>query len=225
MDPISHPEPLTERVATVIRGAILAGTLTPGERLSVPELARRLGVSRTPAREALLILEREGLVANRPRLGAEVLRASDTGFGELVDMREALDGMAARLAAERMTDAERKELQALLKADDKAMRASEFDRHVELDLEFHARLRDGARNGRLARALLDIERQIQLHMRAIGNAPGLAKAVMRDHGAIVDAIVARNPDAAEKAARAHVNRMRRFTVSLAELRERTTEAA
>lgn len=215
MDPIAPVEPLTERVARTLREAIVDGKLTPGERLSVPELARRLGVSRTPAREALLLLEREGLVANRPRLGAEVLRASDTGFGELVDIREALDGMVARLAAERMTDSEHEELQALLKAHDKVLRNSDLDNHIAFDLEFHGLLRDGARNGRLAKALLDIERQIQLHMRVVGNAPGLAKAVMHDHGAIVDAIVARNPDAAEKAARAHVHRMRKFSASLA----------
>lgn len=225
MDPLAPTELLTERVAKVIRDSILSGKLTPGERLSVPELARRLGVSRTPAREALLILEREGLVANRPRLGAEVLRASDTGYGELIDMREALDGMVARLAAERMTDAERKELQALLKAHAKALRAADFDRHIELDLEFHGLLRDAARNGRLARALLDIERQIQLHMRAVGHAPGMEKAVMHDHGAIAAAVVAGDSDGAEKAARAHVNRMRQFSVSLAELGERASKAA
>jgi len=214
MDPIAHPEPLTERVASAIRDAIAKGSLAPGERLSVPELARRLGVSRTPAREALLILEREGLVANRPRLGAQVLPISGSGYGELVEMREALDGMAARLAATRMTAEQRKRLQTVLKAHEAALRDSDMERHIALDLEFHGLLRDGARNQRLAKALLDIERQIHLHIRASTKQPWFsAKVVLRDHGAIVKAVCAGDGDAAEAAARAHVQRMRDFPLA------------
>ncbi len=215
MDPIAHSEPLTERVANAIREAIAKGAFSPGEHLSVPELARRLGVSRTPTREALLILEREGLVANRPRLGAEVLRVSGSGYEELIDMREALDGMAARLAAKRITAEQRSALQELLKAHESALRDSDMERHIELDLEFHGLLRDAACNQRLAKALLDIERQIHLHIRASTQEPWFsAKVVVRDHGAIAAAVCAGDADAAETAARAHVQRMREFSVAL-----------
>jgi len=73
---LERSEPLTERVAETIRRAILAGQLPPGTRLSVPKIARQLGVSRTPAREALLVLERDGLIGMRSSNGMEVLSAT-----------------------------------------------------------------------------------------------------------------------------------------------------
>src|SRR5258708_22450111 len=106
-------EPLTERVTAIIRQAILSGKFAPGTRLSVPELARQLGVSRTPAREALLILESEGLLATRSGLGLEVLIGDHDNLIEILELREAMEGLAARLAAERMSESERQKLSEL----------------------------------------------------------------------------------------------------------------
>ncbi len=207
--------PLAEQVADILRSAILSGSLPPGERLSVPDVARRLGVSRTPAREAMLILQRDGLIATRPRLGAAVVNYGDAELAEMLDLREALDGMAARLAAERMTTDEKRALANLLKVHNAALAASDIDRHVELDLEFHRHLRDGAHNSRLHNALLDLERQCHVLMSSTSRAPGFAgRAVMHDHRAIAKAIQIGDADCAEAAARAHVRRIRHFCAQL-----------
>ena len=107
LTPVLNPATLVEQVVESLRKAIVTGTLPPGHRLSVPEIARRLGVSHTPAREAMLVLERDGLIANRPRFGAEVVRYGDADLNEMLDLREALDGMAARRAAERMSSTDK----------------------------------------------------------------------------------------------------------------------
>jgi DNA-binding GntR family transcriptional regulator len=217
LDPLAAAAPLAEQVADALRAAIFSGRLSPGERLSVPDVARQLGVSRTPAREAMLILERDGLIATRPRLGAAVVSYGDAELAEMLDLREALDGMAARLAAERMTTGEKRALEKLLDNHNEALAVSDVDRHIELDLEFHRHLRDGAHNRRLHRALLDLERQCHVLMNSTSKAPGFAgRAVMHDHRAIVQAILTGDADGAEHAARAHVRRIRHFCAQLAD---------
>lgn len=216
LNPIAPALPLAEQVANALRAAILTGHLPPGERLSVPEVARRMAVSRTPAREAMLILEREGLIVTRPRLGAVVAQGSNTDLADMLDIREALDGMAARLAATRMGPDEKHALALLLEEHDSALEAEDIERHIQLDLEFHRRLGAYSGNQRLGKALIDLERQIQLLMNTTSTAPGfVGRAVMRDHGAVVRAVIAGDADAAERAARAHVNRIRRFCAQLA----------
>jgi len=110
---LDRPDGLASRVAALVRSAIVEGKLAAGLHLSVPELARHFGVSRTPAREALLILEREGLVGRRGTSGMQVL-VGDTGtLADLLELREVLEGLAARRAAARIDDAARAELSEL----------------------------------------------------------------------------------------------------------------
>ena len=222
LSPVLSPARLVEQVTEALRTAIVTGLLPPGHRLSVPDVARRLGVSRTPAREAMLILERDGLIASRPRLGAEVVRYADADLHEMLDLREALDAVAARRAAERMSSADKAVLQQMLAEEKLALTAADIERHVAIDLELHRRIALGAGNGRLARALMDLERQSQLLMRSTSRAPGFSgPATLRDHAAIVTAIVAGDADGAERAARAHVARIRAFCASLAGVAEAT----
>lgn len=215
---IDSVELLTEKVVAAIREAILSGQIKAGSRLSVPELARQLGVSRTPAREALIALERDGLVASRPRYGTVVLEGNSQDLEDLIDIRESLDGMAARLAAERMTADERKELQALLTRHSvflgehpDSMVGSDLKRHVDLDLAFHRCIHAGSRNPRLTEFLERIEGQMTVLRNHLTSAPGFAgKAVVLDHTAIARAILAGDGSKAEAAARAHVQRIRNF---------------
>lgn len=209
--PLERPELLTERVVERIRQAILSGQLAPGARLSVPELARQLGVSRTPVREGLLLLEREGLAAPRATSGVAVMAGSADDLLDLLDLREGLEAMAARRAAERMTPAEIRELKAALKAHAQALASDDLDSHVMWDARFHQQIREGARNPRLARQLVQIEQQCRVLNSRLSRAPGWsAKAVIGDHTAIARAIAARDADQAEAALRRHVVRARSF---------------
>jgi DNA-binding GntR family transcriptional regulator len=198
-------------VAGRIREAILSGRLKPGARLSVPELARQLGVSRTPVREGLLVLEREGLAVARATPGLAVIAGDAADMRDLLDVREGLEAIAARRAAERMTEAEIAALQAAIETHAAALEAGDLAAHVELDARFHQLVRQGARNPRLERQLTQIEQQGRVLNMALSRARGWsAKAVIRDHAAIAAAIAARDPDAAERALRRHVERTRSF---------------
>jgi DNA-binding GntR family transcriptional regulator len=216
--PVERSALLVDRVAERLRAAILAGDLRPGQHLSVPELARTLDTSRTPVREALYALERAGLVEVRPRRGAVVFGGGPGSLREMLELREALDGMAARLAAERMTAAERTELKIVGREHDAALVAGDVERHLALDLQFHNMIRDGAHNQRLADDVARLRDQIVLVMRAWSLVPGgMGAGTRRDHRAILRAVVSGDGDAAESAARAHVRHIAAF-VALGEKR-------
>jgi DNA-binding GntR family transcriptional regulator len=190
---------------------MLEGEFEPGMRLSVPDLARRLGVSRTPVREALFVLERDGLIVVRPRRGAVVFGGGRSDLDELFELREALDGMAARLAAERMTDDERAQLASILEQHDAALDASKVDEHVRLDVAFHEHLRSACRNERIAEALLRLQDQMAMVIRLSASTPGaMGEGVRTDHRAILDAVLSGDATKAERAARAHVRHIARF---------------
>jgi DNA-binding GntR family transcriptional regulator len=208
---IAAPESLTSKVVKALRAAILGGEIAPGERLSVPDLARRLGVSRTPAREALLVLEREGLVESRPRLGTVVLSGGKQGLKQLFELREALDGMAARLAAGAFSDAQSVALSQIVDDHRLAIARKDMERHIALDVQFHASIREGCGNAYLRESLLQIERRIMLFMRAFSALPrAMGPEVIRDHGEIAEAIGAGDGSKAEAAARRHVRNVRKF---------------
>ena len=102
--------PLRDVVFLTLRKAILRGELAPGERLMELQLSERLGVSRTPIREAMRKLELEGLVVMVPRKGAEVAKISERSLKEVLEVRRALEELAVELACERMTEEEFEEL-------------------------------------------------------------------------------------------------------------------
>ncbi|WP_165818187.1 GntR family transcriptional regulator [Frankia canadensis] len=211
LTPIQGHELLAKRVEHQLREAILAGELPPGSHLSVPELARRLGVSRTPVRDAVYALERAGLAEIRARHGAVVFGGSHDDLRHLFELREALDGMAARLGAARMTPPERDALREVLDQHTEAIRHADPDLHVAFDAEFHRLIRDGARNPRLADDLARLQDQIVLVMRAVSLAPGaMGHGVLHDHAAVLAAITRAEPETAERAMRAHIRAVLRF---------------
>ena len=108
--------PLRDVVFNTLRENILTGEMKPGERLMEIHLANRLGVSRTPIREAIRMLELEGLVTMVPRKGAEVAQISEKGLRDVLEVRQALDALAMELACERITEEEVRELRAALEA-------------------------------------------------------------------------------------------------------------
>ena len=105
---------LSEQVFRSIQAAIVCGDIAPGSKISEPELARSYGISRGPLREAIHRLEGQRLLVRVPHVGARVVALSPTELIELYEIRESLESMACRLAAERMTPAEIDELRAVL---------------------------------------------------------------------------------------------------------------
>ena len=113
--PMNEFLPLRDVVFNTLRQAILTGELKPGERLMEIHLANKLGVSRTPIREAIRKLELEGLVTMIPRRGAEVAQITGKSLQDVLEVRRSLDALCAELACERISDAEIAALEAACK--------------------------------------------------------------------------------------------------------------
>jgi len=200
--------------------AISAGEFEPGQRLSEADLARRFGISRGPLREALQRLEGR-LVTRRARVGVHVIELSAEAIRELFMIREALEGLAARLAAENAGKSDIKALRNLLSrhAKDPALKAGAAYRQSTFDTDFHATIVRLARNLRLENLLLDnLYYQLRLYRYRSSEKSGRALVAFDEHVAVVDAMESGNPDAAEDAMRIHI---RSAYLSLAEQRPRT----
>ncbi|HWH97554.1 MAG TPA: GntR family transcriptional regulator [Pseudolysinimonas sp.] len=211
MRPLDDGESLLDRVTASVRTAILSGEIERGARLSVPEIARQLNVSRTPAREALLRLQHEGLVEVTPRRGAVVLDGSVTDLKELFEFREALEGMAARRAALEMSDSARAALRLAFERHTQAVNDGDLAAHVKHDRTFHELFIAASGNSRIIKELERTRSLLRLLTQEMSAQPGaLTPALVEAHSRIFNAIEARDPDAAEVAARKHVAGILRF---------------
>jgi len=130
-------ESVTDKVVAALRSRILSGELEPGTRLIESYLAGQFGISRAPLREAFLILEREGLVVSGHKEGTFVAKVSEDDLREIYLVRSVLEGLAMRLAAERMTKERLGRLARTVERMQEAASRDDAEQVVELDLEFH----------------------------------------------------------------------------------------
>jgi DNA-binding GntR family transcriptional regulator len=179
------------------------GELSPGERLRSDALAGELGVSRTPVREALRKLEAEGLVAVSPRLGLIVRELSEEDLAEMFVIREALEGTAARLAAENARQSELADIRELLEDMEAVCKRGELQAFRELTAEFHLLVCRAAHNARLLRILKDLQDQVRHLKTSTLFVEGRAAEALQEHRNLLLALEARDPERAEAVARAH----------------------
>jgi DNA-binding GntR family transcriptional regulator len=191
--------------------AILEGDLKPGQRLSETDLARRFGISRGPLREALGQLEGRKLVERVANQGARVVGLSHDALIDLLVIREALEGMACRLATERMSEADLDALAALLEDHAAAppLRTGRGYFQGAGDQDFHGRILRGSGNPRLTGMLEgELYSLLRLYRHLLSMRPGRPAEALEEHRAIVAAMRARDPDAAEDAMRVHIRNSR-----------------
>lgn len=203
---------LSDRLFQKLREAIIEGLIPPGSKLSEPELARDYGVSRGPLREAISRLEACALVERKPNLGSRVVRLSAEGLVEVYLMREVLEGLAVRLAAERMSDAEIIGLQNLLQQHREQVEQDEGHAYFqqEGDLDFHYRIVQGSRNERLIRILgEDLYYLIRMYRYQLGMASPRALPALQEHAQLLDVISQRDGELAEVLMRHHIRAARR----------------
>lgn len=213
--------PRGEYAFVSLLGAIRAGQLTPGQRVRETEIAEWLGISRTPVREALMRLEVAGLVQSASHSGFVVNRLDDAEVRELYAMREVLEGMAARLAAQHASDAEVVTLRKLL--DQHVAANDDAERLAAINLRFHRAIYEAAHNRFLLRALNALNDSLALLGETTYRARGRGDSAHREHEKVVDAIEARDADAAEGAARHHIRESRGVRLAMMfEDVERTT---
>lgn len=199
---------LAEQAYDVLREAVTAQQIPAGTSLSVPEIARRLGISRSPVREAIARLVADGLAVAEPRRGAVVANITRDELVEIYDLREVLEGLACRLAATRLSDEELAELEELLDAHRKAVRDGDVAGHMSLDQAFHAAVRGATGNSRLVDGLDRLQGQIRLAMDATHRPAGAMEQALSEHEAIVEALRARDAVRAEQVGRRHIARLR-----------------
>lgn len=191
--------------------AIMSGELKPGERLSEVTLARRYGISRGPLREAIGRLEGRKLVERQANQGARVVSLDQAQILDLLVIRESLEGMACRLAATRIRAGEIKRLHRMLDghARDAQVVAGKGYFQGGGDLDFHYRIVRASGNARLIKMLdEDLYSLLRLFRQRLSTAPGRPAQALVEHRAVLAALEARDPDAAETAMRTHIRNSR-----------------
>lgn len=202
---------LVDVVAERLEAAIISGQLEPGAKLSEQGLAASLGVSRGPLREAIRRLEGRKLLERTPNIGVRVARLSLKDLNEILQVRVALECLACSLAARNMPDAQIAALKKLLDghARQKSVQDGTGYYGEAENLDFHFHIVNGSGNERLAAMLAgDLHYMLRVYRYKSGAKPGRAAEVLAEHRAIVAAIEARDPDAAEAAMRSHLRNAR-----------------
>ncbi|KRE81435.1 hypothetical protein ASG86_12970 [Arthrobacter sp. Soil764] len=194
------------RVAhTEIRKLILSGDLLPGDRVTVRPLVERLGLSATPIRTALAALERQGLLESRDHRGFFVPLLSLDDLMEIYELREALEVIASRRAAQSPSRLElANEMEQLLEQQRAVVAAGDVSGYLELDIRFHQLMWLASGNKRLVGVADNLFGQMRIGNNISARVPGRPEASLLEHEEIVEALRAGDPRAAEKAVRFHI---------------------
>lgn len=196
--------PLRDVVFHTLREAILRGDLQPGERLMELQLAAQLGVSRTPIREAIRMLEQEGLAVTIPRKGAEVAKMTLKGMEDVLEIRGALDELASQLACERITAEQLDRLARRKKDFEISLKTGDIKLIAEADVNFHDVIYEATGNPKLVSLLNNLREQIyRYRMEYIKKAEN-HPILIREHEAIYAALKNRDQAAAMLSIREHV---------------------
>ncbi len=201
---LDNYKPLRELVFESLREAIISGALPPSERLMEIQLAEEMGVSRTPVREAIRKLELEGLVAMIPRKGAYVAGMSIKDIVDVFEIRGALEGLAAELASERVTDEELESMERYLVKISEEIENGDLSKVVETDTDFHTLIYKASRNARLSQTISNLREQIQRFRTTSLSFPGRMKIALEEHRKIVEAISSRDGELARRLAQEHI---------------------
>ncbi|MCG7364457.1 GntR family transcriptional regulator [Roseomonas sp. ACRSG] len=207
--PTIGPARVVDETVAALRRAILSGDLRPGQKLSVPALALRLGVSRSPVREAVLALTAAGLAVESPRRGVVVTELGPKETDAIHEARGSLEGFAARLAAERGPADLGERLDAILAEQAAAAAAADENEYFRTNAAFHAAVAAACDNAELQRLLASLEGRMALALRQVATRPEHRESAVAEHRKVVAAIKARDGSGAEAAMRAHLAATRR----------------
>ena len=202
-DRIQQTVPYSVQAADIVRSRILGGDYEPGQRLSEVELSSSLGISRSPLREALRQLANEGLVRVVSGRGVSVADFTEGEVRELIEIREALDVLAVRLAAERATTAQITMLRDNLEGLTKALR-THGTQTLEWPSDFHLCIYEVAGNSRLKEHGFAVHTQLRLVRFRSGAAAERMEQAHQEHLALLAAISDHDPDMAERRIREHL---------------------
>jgi DNA-binding GntR family transcriptional regulator len=178
---------------------IVQNELRPGEKMKEMHLASRLGVSRTPVREAIYRLQHEGLVATRPGYVTVVTELTSTDLEEMYPIIGVLEGLSARLATPRLTAEDLVRLDSLIAIMTEHLRRGEIDKLMQADTEYHSLLYERTNNPRLQRMVRDLRGQLERFEYIFFSSKDVARTSLKRHKHLIRVLKKRDPEAAEKA--------------------------
>ena len=197
--------PLRDVVFKTLRQGILTGELKPGERLMEIHLANKLGVSRTPIREAIRKLELEGLVTMIPRRGAEVAQITEKSMKDVLEVRKVLDDLSVELACERITEEEKELLKNACVDFEEAVKTGDFPKIAKTDVAFHDIIVTATRNIRLSQMVNNLAEQMyRYRFEYIKDSTQHARLV-QEHEEICQGIIAGDKKRALEAIEKHID--------------------
>ena len=204
---IKNHRPLREIVYEELKMQILKGKITPGTRMMEVEMAEQMGVSRTPIREAIRKLEKEGLVTIEPRKGAYASQLSQKDMTEIIEVREYLEGLAAYYAARRATEEQKEALERVCLRYDDAVEARNSQDMIKLDTEFHHLIVEAAENKILVHLVEQLQELVLRFRYLYYDTFKRGEKMPAEHHAILDSILAGDADKAQESAFIHIERL------------------
>ncbi len=196
--------PLRDVVFHTLRQAILKGELKPGERLMEIQLARKLGVSRTPIREAIRKLELEGLVLMIPRKGAEVAEITEKNLRDVLEVREALEKLAVQLACDQITKAGVRKLREAAEAFEEALTGGNVTEIAEADEHFHDLISLATGNQKLIQILNNLREQMYRYRIEYLKDEAVFPQLLQEHESLIRAIEERRKEQAVEIVCRHI---------------------
>lgn len=197
--------PLRDVVFNTLREAILRGDLVPGERLMELQLAAKLGVSRTPIREAIRMLEQEGLAITIPRKGAIVAGMTEKDMQDVLEIREALEELSVQVACDKITEEEVARLRENMENFEDSLKSGDLKRMAEADVEFHDVIYQATDNLKLINMLNNLREQMYRYRVEYLKNPSNHEQLLREHEAIYRGILEKDKDAVTEMIRKHIS--------------------
>lgn len=204
--------PLRDVVFNTLRQAILTGELKPGERLMEIHLANRLGVSRTPIREAIRKLELEGLVTMIPRRGAEVAQITEKSMNDVLEVRRALDALCVELACDRITEDELDSLQKACVGFEQAVNTRDAKKIAQADVALHDIIVQATGNQRLIQLVNNLSEQMYRYRFEYIKDFTQHKRLVEEHRIIYESIVNKDKETASQAAKIHIDNQKKAII-------------
>lgn len=196
--------PLRDVVFNTLRHAIITGEFAPGERLMEITLANRLGVSRTPVREAIRKLELEGLVTMIPRKGAQVAKITEKNLRDVIEIRCVLEEFAASLACERITEEEKAEMEQLHQQFVQSAKTHDILDIVEKDEQFHDAIFRATKNNRLITIINNLREQFYRYRMEYVKDIEQHSILVKEHEELMTAIFQKDSETAKQIMRTHL---------------------
>ncbi len=215
--------PLRDVVFNTLRQAILTGELKPGERLMEIHLANRLGVSRTPIREAIRKLELEGLVTMIPRRGAEVAQITEKSMKDVLEVRRTLDALSAELACERISPEEEDALKKACQDFEDAVKTKDAKVIAKADVALHDIIAAATGNQRLIQLINNLAEQMYRYRFEYIKDSSQHERIIQEHRIIYESIVKKDKEAASEMAKTHIDNQEKAVIARIRMEQSNTK--